>query len=316
MIKTRKIEIMGAGHVGSHAALLLAVRGIADEIVFYDIKQEKAAAEAMDIRDAVSYFPHHVDVYDGSMEDMKDADILINAAGKRAFPWQTRLDLLEESVRTCQDLVPRIAASGFDGIIISISNPCDIIAAYLQNRLGWPAQKIIGSGTALDSARLQMQLSEQLHISRRSLTAYLLGEHGDSSMIPWSHVTAAGKPVLELVRENPEVYQMDPPDVILEKVHQGGYTENADKGCTEFGVASAVCEIICAILHDEHKILPCSVKLDRHYGGPSCFASVPARLGACGIEDIPEISLTKSESVSFQKSIQVILKHFQWALSL
>ncbi len=315
-IKTRKIGIMGAGNVGPHVALLLAAQGAADEIVFYDIKQEKAAAEAMDIRDAVSYFPHHVDVYDGSMEDMKDADILINASGRTRKPNQTRLDMLDESVAVCKDLVPRIAASGFNGIIISISNPCDIIAAYLQNRLGWPAQKIIGSGTALDSARLQMQLSEQLHISRRSLTAYLLGEHGDSSMIPWSHVTAAGKPVLELIRENPGVYQMDPPDVILEKVHRGGYIENAGKGCTEFGVASSTCEIVRAILHNEHKILPCSVKLENLYGVRSDFASVPVRLGACGVEDVLEIHLTDTEHESFMNSMRVLHEHFEKALTL
>ena len=315
-IKTRKVGIIGAGNVGSHLGLQLAVQGLADEVVFYDVNNDKAMGESLDLMDAVSYQPHHFEAYAGTIDDMKDADIMINASGKPRLPGQTRLDMMDGGIATTKEFLPLIEKSGFDGIIISISNPCDIIAEYIQYKLDYPKNKIIGSGTALDSARLQYQLSDQLKINRRSLTAYLLGEHGDSSMIPWSHVTVAGKKLDELLAEKPELYKMDPKDVILEKVHREGYVENTTKGCTEFGVTSATAELVRAIYHNEHKVLPVSVYLDGPYGIKDSFASVPVKIGKDGVEDIIELNLTEEENAELQASIKVLKEHFERALTL
>ena len=315
-IKTRKVGIIGAGNVGSHLGLQLAVQGLADEVVFYDVNNDKAMGESLDLMDAVSYQPHHFEAYAGTIDDMKDADIMINASGKPRLPGQTRLDMMDGGIATMKGFLPLIEKSGFDGIIISISNPCDIIAEYIQYKLDYPKNKIIGSGTALDSARLQYQLSDQLKINRRSLTAYLLGEHGDSSMIPWSHVTVAGKKLDELLAEKPELYKMDPKDVILEKVHREGYVENTTKGCTEFGVTSATAELVRAIYHNEHKVLPVSVYLDGPYGIKDSFASVPVKIGKDGVEDIIELHLTEEENAELQASIKVLKEHFARALTL
>ncbi len=315
-IKTRKVGIIGAGNVGSHLGLQLAVQGLADEVVFYDVNNDKAMGESLDLMDAVSYQPHHFEAYAGTIDDMKDADIMINASGKPRLPGQTRLDMMDGGIATTKEFLPLIEKSGFDGIIISISNPCDIIAEYIQYKLDYPKNKIIGSGTALDSARLQYQLSDQLKINRRSLTAYLLGEHGDSSMIPWSHVTVAGKKLDELLAEKPELYKMDPKDVILEKVHREGYVENTTKGCTEFGVTSATAELVRAIYHNEHKVLPVSVYLDGPYGIKDSFASVPVKIGKDGVEDIIELHLTAEENAELQASIKVLKEHFERALTL
>lgn len=315
-IKTRKVGIIGAGNVGSHLGLQLAVQGLADEVVFYDVNNDKAMGESLDLMDAVSYQPHHFEAYAGTIDDMKDADIMINASGKPRLPGQTRLDMMDGGIATTKEFLPLIEKSGFDGIIISISNPCDIIAEYIQYKLDYPKNKIIGSGTALDSARLQYQLSDQLKINRRSLTAYLLGEHGDSSMIPWSHVTVAGKKLDELLAEKPGLYKMDPKDVILEKVHREGYVENTTKGCTEFGVTSATAELVRAIYHNEHKVLPVSVYLDGPYGIKDSFASVPVKIGKDGVEDIIELHLTDEENAELQASIKVLKEHFARALTL
>lgn len=315
-IKTRKVGIIGAGNVGSHLGLQLAVQGLADEVVFYDVNNDKAMGESLDLMDAVSYQPHHFEAYAGTIDDMKDADIMINASGKPRLPGQTRLDMMDGGIATTKEFLPLIEKSGFDGIIISISNPCDIIAEYIQYKLDYPKNKIIGSGTALDSARLQYQLSDQLKINRRSLTAYLLGEHGDSSMIPWSHVTVAGKKLDELLAEKPELYKMDPKDVILEKVHREGYVENTTKGCTEFGVTSATAELVRAIYHNEHKVLPVSVYLDGPYGIKDSFASVPVKIGKDGVEDIIELHLTEKENAELAASIKVLKEHFERALTL
>ena len=315
-IKTRKVGIIGAGNVGSHLGLQLAVQGLADEVVFYDVNNDKAMGESLDLMDAVSYQPHHFEAYAGTIDDMKDADIMINASGKPRLPGQTRLDMMDGGIATTKEFLPLIEKSGFDGIIISISNPCDIIAEYIQYKLDYPKNKIIGSGTALDSARLQYQLSDQLKINRRSLTAYLLGEHGDSSMIPWSHVTVAGKKLDELLAEKPELYKMDPKDVILEKVHREGYVENTTKGCTEFGVTAATAELVRAIYHNEHKVLPVSVYLDGPYGIKDSFASVPVKIGKDGVEDIIELHLTEEENAELAASIKVLKEHFERALTL
>lgn len=315
-IKTRKVGIIGAGNVGSHLGLQLAVQGLADEVVFYDVNNDKAMGESLDLMDAVSYQPHHFEAYAGTIDDMKDADIMINASGKPRLPGQTRLDMMDGGIATTKEFLPLIEKSGFDGIIISISNPCDIIAEYIQYKLDYPKNKIIGSGTALDSARLQYQLSDQLKINRRSLTAYLLGEHGDSSMIPWSHVTVAGKKLDELLAEKPELYKMDPKDVILEKVHREGYVENTTKGCTEFGVTSATAELVRVIYHNEHKVLPVSVYLDGPYGIKDSFASVPVKIGKDGVEDIIELHLTDEENAELAASIKVLKEHFERALTL
>lgn len=315
-IKTRKVGIIGAGNVGSHLGLQLAVQGLADEVVFYDVNNDKAMGESLDLMDAVSYQPHHFEAYAGTIDDMKDADIMINASGKPRLPGQTRLDMMDGGIATTKEFLPLIEKSGFDGIIISISNPCDIIAEYIQYKLDYPKNKIIGSGTALDSARLQYQLSDQLKINRRSLTAYLLGEHGDSSMIPWSHVTVAGKKLDELLAEKPELYKMDPKDVILGKVHREGYVENTTKGCTEFGVTSATAELVRAIYHNEHKVLPVSVYLDGPYGIKDSFASVPVKIGKDGVEDIIELHLTEEENAELAASIKVLKEHFARALTL
>lgn len=315
-IKTRKVGIIGAGNVGSHLGLQLAVQGLVDEVVFYDVNNDKAMGESLDLMDAVSYQPHHFEAYAGTIDDMKDADIMINASGKPRLPGQTRLDMMDGGIATTKEFLPLIEKSGFDGIIISISNPCDIIAEYIQYKLDYPKNKIIGSGTALDSARLQYQLSDQLKINRRSLTAYLLGEHGDSSMIPWSHVTVAGKKLDELLAEKPELYKMDPKDVILEKVHREGYVENTTKGCTEFGVTSATAELVRAIYHNEHKVLPVSVYLDGPYGIKDSFASVPVKIGKDGVEDIIELHLTDEENAELAASIKVLKEHFARALTL
>lgn len=315
-IKTRKVGIIGAGNVGSHLGLQLAVQGLADEVVFYDVNNDKAMGESLDLMDAVSYQPHHFEAYAGTIDDMKDADIMINASGKPRLPGQTRLDMMDGGIATTKEFLPLIEKSGFDGIIISISNPCDIIAEYIQYKLDYPKNKIIGSGTALDSARLQYQLSDQLKINRRSLTAYLLGEHGDSSMIPWSHVTVAGKKLDELLAEKPELYKMDPKDVILENVHREGYVENTTKGCTEFGVTSATAELVRAIYHNEHKVLPVSVYLDGPYGIKDSFASVPVKIGKDGVEDIIELHLTDEENAELAASIKVLKEHFARALTL
>lgn len=315
-IKVRKVGIIGAGNVGSHVAFALATQGEADVILLNDIKEKKANGEAIDLMDAVSYLPHHVEARGAEISEMGDCDIIVIAAGPLPALNQSRLDTVDDTIRVMKDIVPKIKDSGFSGIIVTISNPADVIAAYLQKKLDWPVKKILSTGTALDSARLQKQLSEKLGVHRNSLTAYAMAEHGFSAMIPWSHVYVAGKPIRELLAERGDRYRLEDFEAELEAMKQGGYVVLEGKGSTEFGISTCCVEIVRAIFHDEHKILPCSVYLDGEYGQEPIFASVPAMLGKDGVEDIIEIHLTDEEMERFNASTKLMREYLERALAL
>ena len=306
-IKPRTVGIIGTGNVGSHVAFALATQGEADVLLLNDIKKEKATAEAIDVLDAVSYLPHHVEARYSDVEDMGECDIIVISAGPLPSLEQSRLDTIGDTLAIIDEILPKIKASGFDGIILGISNPADVVAAYIQ-------EKFLSTGTALDSARLQKQLSEKLGVHRHSITAYAMAEHGFSAMIPWSHVYVAGKPIRELLAERGDRYRLEDFEQELEDMKQGGYVVLAGKGCTEFGISTCATEIIRAIFHNEHKILPCSVYLDGEYGQEPIFASVPAMLGKDGVEDIIEIHLTEEEQKRFNESTRLMREYLHNAL--
>ena len=283
-ITLRKVGIIGTGHVGSHVAFSLALQGEVDELYMMDIDKKKAAAQAMDINDSVSYLPHHLTATAGPLENCGDCDVLVFSAGPLPNFYQDRLESLGSTVEVLKDVIPRIKASGFSGFIISISNPADVVATYLQEHLDYDSKKIISSGTALDSARLQMQLSKHFNINRRSLTAYAMGEHGGSTMVPWSHVEVSGKPIKELQRELPHRFPPFDEATMLDTIKIGGYIVLEGKGSTEFGIASSATELIRAYFHDEKKVLPCSCYLNGQYGVTNVFASVPAIIGKDGLK--------------------------------
>lgn len=312
-IKTRKVAIIGTGHVGSHVAFALATQGEVDELYMVDLDKNKAIAQARDINDAVSYFPHHVHARACEIEDCEDCDIMYIAAGPLPAENEDRLSTLNLSVDVLKEIIPRIKRSGFHGIIISITNPADVVAAYLQQELNYPPHKIISTGTALDSARLQMFLSEKLGVSRRALTAYAMGEHGNSAMVPWSHVGIAGKSLTELQQEMPERFPDFDREKLVEDMKFGGYLVLMGKGSTEFGIATSAVELARAIFHDEHKCLPFSCYLDGQYGQHEVFASVPAILGKDGVDTILEIHMTPEEQALFDKSCDIIREHLRKA---
>jgi len=294
-IHTRKVGILGAGKIGAGVALQLAVQGLADEVILFDRSPVKAVGEAMDLMDSVTYLPHHFVAYGGSIADMKNVDIVVNCAGRMRYPGETRLDMIDNMVQITDTLIDPLSKSGFDGIIISISNPSDVIAQYLQYRLDWPKNQIFSTGTALDSARLQMQLSARLDINRRSIHAYMLGEHGDSCVIPWSQILVAGRPVKDLLAEKDDGSRRYSIQDIEDAVRGAGAFENQSKGGSVYGVASAAAEMIRAIYHNEHKVIPCSIALDDVWGVTGGFASVPVQIGENGVEDVIDMPITDEE---------------------
>lgn len=317
-IEKRKIVIIGAGHVGSHAGYAIASQGLAEEIVYIDIDREKAAAQALDIFDATVYLPRRAIVRAGDYEDVKDADLLIIAAGPLPdmSKGQTRMDTLRQTVGILKEVLTDIRKSGFGGIILSISNPADVVAHYVQNRLDYPAGKVLSTSTTLDSARLRRALAEALRIDQKSIYAYALGEHGESQMVPWSAVTVAGKPIRELIAEKPEKYGKLDLNAVAAEGKAGGWHILGGKGSTEFGIGAAIAEVTRALFGDEKRVLPVSALLNGEYGQKDVYASVPAVLGREGVEEIVELRLTQEEQRQFDRSCNVMKENYQIALSL
>jgi L-lactate dehydrogenase len=314
----RKVVIIGAGHVGSHAGYALASQGLAEQIVYIDIDEEKAKAQALDIFDATVYLPHHVNVRAGNYSDAVDADLMVIAAGPLPdiSKFQTRMDTLSETIAIMKNVVENIKHSGFKGIILSISNPADVVAHYIQNQLNYPPSRIISTSTTLDSARLRRALSQATGIDQKSIYAYALGEHGESQMVPWSVVTIAGKPILELIKEKPEKYGNLDLKAIAAEGKAGGWHVLKGKGSTEFGIGASIAEVTRAIFADEKRVLPVSVLLNGEYGQHDVYASVPAVLGINGVEEIIELHMTDEEKEEFDNSCKTMKENYQIALTL
>ena len=317
-LDTRKVVIIGAGHVGSHAGYALASQGIVDEIVYIDVDVEKAKAQALDIYDSTVYLQRHVKVKAGDYTDVKDADILIVAAGPLPDinKGQTRMDTLKQTIEVIKDVVENIKKSGFNGIIINISNPADVVTHYIQNKLNYPPKKIISTSTTLDSARVRRAISEAINIDQKSIYAYALGEHGESQMVPWSTVTIAGKPITELIKEKPDTYGKLDLNKLAEEGKAGGWHILRGKGSTEFGIGASIAEVTRAILGNERRILPVSVLLNGEYNQYDVYASVPALLSNQGVEDIIELNLNEKEQEQFNNSFEVMKKNYKYSLEI
>ena len=312
-IKTRKIVIVGSGNVGSHCAFSLAIQGICDEIVMIDKIENKANAEAVDLSDTVSYLPHYVKSKKGTFKDCKDADIVVVSLGIPPEDNKSRLDYLEDTIKEVNTIIDPILESGFDGIFIVISNPVDVIAHYIWKKTGFPKNKVFGTGTTLDSSRLRRILSDETGIDQKSIQAYCMGEHGDSQMVPWSHVYFGGKPLFDLMKEKPETYGKLNLDELASRTANAAYEIISGKGCTEFGIGVGLSEIVKAILHDEKRILPASTLLEGQYGEENVFASVPVILGKNGVEEVVEISLTEKEKSQFNHTCGILKEYIEKA---
>ena len=317
-IQSRKIIIIGAGHVGSHAGYAMISQGLAEEIVYIDVDHKKAEAQALDLYDATAYLPTRATVRTGDYSDAADAQLMIVAAGPLPdmSKGQTRMDTLRQTITIIKNVTEAIRMSGFAGIILNISNPADVITHYIQHQLNWPTTRILSTSTTLDSARLRRALADATGIDQKSICAYALGEHGESQMVPWSAVSIAGKPLSQLRSEQPDTFgKLDLP-AIAAAGKAGGWMILGGKGSTEFGIGASIAEVVRAIFHDENRILPVSVLLDGQYGQQNVYASVPALLNRDGVADIIELNLTQEESEQFAASCKTMDENYRLALTL
>jgi L-lactate dehydrogenase len=309
-INRSKVVIVGAGLVGSSTAFSLITQGICDEVMIIDINKDKAHGEMMDLCHCVEYLNRNVKVSEGEYKDCADADIVVITAGAPPKPGQTRLDTLELSAKIAKAIVEPIMASGFRGHFIVVSNPVDIIAYYVYKLSGLPKNQVIGTGTAMDSARLKHFIGQLIGVDPRSVQGYTMGEHGDSQMCPWSHVTIGGKRITDILTDNEQYKDVDL-DEIVKRVTRVGFEILEVKGTTCYGIATTVAGIIKAVMNDENKIIPVSTLLEGEFGESDVFCGVPVILNRNGVQDVVEVHLTPEEEQKFKHSVSVIREYTQ-----
>ena len=315
-ISNRKVVIVVAGHVGSRVGYALISQSLADEIVYIDSDRAKAVAQALDLTDATNYLPVRTKVTAGDYSDAADAQIMIIAAGPLPTGNQTRMDTLGQTIEILKEVTASIKKSGFDGIIVNISNPADVITHYIQHTLNWVPERIFSTSTTLDSARLRRAIAQETGIDQKSITAYALGEHGESQMVAWSAVTIAGKPLSQWREEYPDTFGKLDLDALADAGREGGWTILRGKGCTEFGIGASAAEVVRAIFYNENRVLSVSVLLNGQYGQHDVYASVPAIVGRDGIAHIIELHLTPEEQEKFDASCRTMSDNYQLSLTL
>ena len=308
-IKTSKVAVVGCGLVGSSTAFSLVTQGVCDEILMIDINEERALGEVLDLRDTIKYLDRNVKVRTASYADCSDVDIIVITAGAPPQKGQTRLDTLEVSAKIVKTIVDPVMASGFDGIFIVVSNPVDIIAHYVYKLSGLPKNQVIGTGSSLDTSRLQNFIAELVNVDPRSVYAFSMGEHGDSQMVPWSTVTVAGKSFNDIIQDNKDLVGEVDLDEIVKKTTREGWEIYNRKGTTYYGIATACAGIIKAILYDENRIIPVSTLLEGEYGETEVFAGVPTILNRTGAADILEIHMTDEELNKFHQSVEILREY-------
>ena len=286
-------------------------------MLFRSILKEKAIGQALDLDDCVSgsLCGKNVSIRAGSYEELHDADIMVMAFGRSRRPGETRLDMFDDSIKMANEVVSHLKQVDFRGIMISISNPADIICEYIRRQMDWQPSRCFCTGTSLETYRLLRVLSKATGYSRRSIHGFCMGEHGNSSFIVWSRIFIGGKPFLQLRRERPVLAEISLED-LQTQVKKAGDIEIDGKGCTEFGIANVAKMLISAIFHDQKLVWPCSTLLRGEYGQHDVAAGVPCVIGKNGVEEILEVELTDEEQAKFAASCDILRGFLDRAASL
>ena len=305
----RKIALIGTGFVGSSYAFAVLNLGLANELVLIDIDKKKAEGDAMDLNHA-SPFGSPVSVWAGDYDDCGDADLVVITAGANQKPGETRLDLVTKNAKIFQTIISEVIKSGFDGLFIIASNPVDILAYLTMKFSGFPAHRVIGSGTILDTARFRYLLGEAYQVNPQNVHAYIIGEHGDTELPVWSHSYIGTRPVSDYLKEGngPDKDQLDQ---LFTQVRDAAYRIIDLKGATYYAIAMGLIRLTKAIFHDENAILTVSTLLKGEYGLDDICLGVPAVINRSGVREIIELDLTDDERKKLHHSADTLTKQLQ-----
>lgn len=306
-LKNRKAAVIGCGFVGSSIAFTLMQRSVFSELVLIDANRKKAEGEALDISHGLPYSAP-MEIYAGDYDDIGDAGLIIITAGANQKEGETRLDLIGKNLKIFESIIPEIVKRDFKGILMIVTNPVDILTNAAIKMSGYPAQRVIGSGTVLDTARLKYLLSRRLDVDARSVHAVIIGEHGDSELAVWSGANISGIDLDHFYELRGIVDYKKDMQRIYSEVRDSAYEIIDRKGATYYGIAMAVAKISESITRDEHSILPVSALLTGQYGISGLCLSIPTIVGSMGAEKVLEIPLSGTEQRELMGSAESLKK--------
>ena len=309
MEEKRKVVLVGTGFVGTSFAYALLNQGGVNELVLIDVNKEKAEGEALDLAHGLAYAPSRMEIRAGDYTECKDASIVVITAGIAQKPGQTRLELLQTNSNIVKSITKEVMASGFNGIFVIASNPVDIMTYIVQKESKMPTNKVIGSGTMLDTARLRYILGEKLDISPKNTHVYVMGEHGDSSFVPWNHCYIGCKKLLDIAREKKQT--LEDLDEIRKQVKDSAYEIIDKKKATYYGIGVALTRLVKAILNDEDSIMTVSTYLNGEYNEKDIYVGVPAIINRKGVREILELPFNKEEQDKLSNSCNILRKTFE-----
>lgn len=310
--KGYKVVIIGVGAVGVTTAFCIINQGLCDELHLIDLNTEKVSGEVLDLCHSMEFMNRNIKVRVGSYDSCADADIIVITASAPMMPdIKDRLEMLEKSKAIVNGIVTQVMATGFDGHFIVVSNPVDVMTYYAWKVSGLPSSQVMGSGTVLDTSRLRYIIGERIHVDPRSVDAFIIGEHGESSIAAWSSATIGGKDIYSIVRDNRNRIGENPYVEMEQLTREAGWEIFNRKGNTSFGIAASVVGIIKTILYDENRILPISTLLKGQYGEQDIYISVPTVINREGAKEIVELNLSRDEMLAFKNSCSIIREQYK-----
>ena len=304
-MKKRKVVLVGTGFVGMSMAYAMLNRGGVDELILIDINKDKTIGEEMDLSHGLPFAPQKMVIKAGDYDQCKDAQVVVITAGIPQKPGQSRLELAQTNTKIMKEITENIMASGFNGIIIVASNPVDLMTYVVSKVSGLPTNQVFGSGTVLDTARLRYLMADYLKVSSKNVHAYIMGEHGDSSFVPWDHAYLGCKKIKDIMKDNHH------PMNDLKKIHQGvinaAYEIIDKKKATYYGIGMALSRIVKAVLENENAILTVSAYLKNgDYGQDDIYIGVPAVINSKGVRELLYLELNEDEQNKLDNSCKII----------
>lgn len=304
-VNSRKVAVIGCGFVGSSSAFALMQSGLFSEMVLIDADTKRAEGEAMDISHGIS-FARPMQIYAGNYDDITDAAIIVITAGANQKPDETRLDLIKKNAAIMKSIVGEIKKRDFGGILLIVSNPVDILTLIVLKESGYPSNRVIGSGTVLDTGRFKYLLGEHLDVDSRSVHAFIIGEHGDSELAAWSNARIGGLKVNDFCELRGHFNHEQSMKKIFEDVRNSAYEIIERKHATYYGIAMAVKRICEAIVRNEKSILPVSSLMTGEYGLNDVVLSIPAVVGETGVQKVIPIELNDEELAKLKDSANIL----------
>lgn len=304
-LNIRKVAVVGCGFVGSASAFAIMQSGLFTEMVLIDANKTKAEGEALDISHGLP-FAKPMKIYAGDYDDIKDASLIIVTAGAGQKPGETRLDLVKKNIAVFKSIIPEISKRNKDAILLVVANPVDILTYVSAKLSGYPENRVFGTGTVLDTARLKYLIGEHLQVDPRTVHAFIVGEHGDSEIVAWSSANVSGVPLHDFCEMRGHFNHKEAMKELADGVKNSAYEIIEKKNATYYGIAMSVKRICEAIVRDEKTILPVSCVHHGNYGIDNVALSIPVIVGKDGIETSVPIKLNEQETVDLKKSAETL----------